>query len=214
MPDRGPESAGLTRREFLRRTLAVPLGVTAGGLLEQGRLLDAAIAEHTPVTANLPEATIALRGIPEATTVAQKCNRPAKTECIKSEFHNAKQVVNYGVISPIATEGINRAVPSAFLDISFRRSNESEGDAERNLVWGNTRDGTLLTQREVMVGGIFVAIDTLNNISAPHTFPVSGIIKSSILWYLQRRFGFFANTATAITGALLSLQALPKRYGR
>lgn len=190
--------AEFDRRAFLRMSIGAVAGIATGTI-------------SLPVSIGIAEGIQQATGMRVGNThledaFAESCDDQglSKAEC----FDEMKKVITKNepfltVIGPVLEEGSFRAIPSFILSAT-----DPEEDAMTTI---SGRSGSLLSRRELVAGVISTALfagmhsltkEGLEGIPAPQA--VSGFS----FWYLQRRFGFLANTLAHITHNSIATQII------
>jgi hypothetical protein len=118
------------------------------------------------------------------------CTNP---ECTELNLSN-KEKIKAVVVAPLAEEFLFRVIPSYVISLS---ENSQNTDLEMLIGTGNFS----LSRRELFMGIVSSVIFGLShNLTESHidteTIPSSQIFMGGVFWYLQRKFGYIANTLT------------------
>lgn len=189
----------IDRRRFLRMGMGVCVGLATG-------------AVSVPLTIQANESIQKITGRYEVNAgleewMAEFCKGQdiSQEECLKRFVVEYEPLVT--VIGPVFEEISFRAIPSMGLSMLNR---------EDPVTTLSGNGGVLLTRRELGVGIIssvlFAGVHNLTRKGFDaETFPVTGVLFGSALWYLQRKFGLLANTLAHMTNNFIAAQ-LVKNY--
>lgn len=176
----------IDRRVFLKFGIAAAAGVTTGELLPP---------VLTPLIKSLKSAT----GHPVGNAVLlnekqEACLRATDPQkCLQNYKVPIASKIMRTTVNPFIEEVMFRAYPSCELSSSEYRS-----DPWTDVIHGT--GGLGMTRRELVVGGLSsIAFGLAHNFTSSttidsKTIPAPQIIIGTVLWYLQRKFGFVSNT--------------------
>lgn len=186
------------RRAFLRMGTGVVAGLATGTAL-------------LPVNISIAEGIKQATGIRVGNThledaFAESCNSQglSKAEC----FDEVKKVFTenepfFTVIGPVTEEILFRGLPSFFLSAT------NPEEDPMTTIFG--RSESLLSKRELAAGiistALFAGMHSLTK-KGLEGIPVPQAISGFSFWYLQRRFGFLANTLAHITHNSIATQII------
>jgi hypothetical protein len=168
-----------SRRSLLRFGATAAVGIVTA---------EAAIPLKIEVNKTVQEATGLDTGNAGMRNELPYCEETVIDEACKP--HTIKDAVDQVILAPVLEEAIFRAAPSAII------SRGVEG--EENAVIEGT-GGLGMTRRELFVGAVSsVGFAASHNILSSgvdtKTVPASQAVGGMVYWYLQRKFGFPANT--------------------
>jgi len=196
------EQIDYSRRDFLRRAIAAPVGVAAGIAL-------------VPTFIGLNLGTEAVTGMRAGNASEYEDDRercatvPEDQICPPPPLLSIKEL--YGDMgAPIIEEAVFRDIPSSVLDYCSSDKRPAYLTSEHHL---------RLTRKEVIVGAISSLIfGAVHNHTSKgfdtNTIPASQTLCGGALWFLQRKFGFWSNLtahATINTSASLIKQVFPTK---
>ena len=182
----------LSRRNFIKAALAVPVGIAVGAALYP------AAVEVNDETTKLTEHPAGNAGA--AQEVENACSKTAdQNQCYENYQPPLSEKIYAVVVAPVIEESIFRAVPSFITDVS---SSGDEDEAIGNITHGTERLG--ITRSELIGGAvsslIFGAAHNFTNSGFDtKTIPASQTASGFVFWCLQRRFGILSNMAAHST---------------
>lgn len=191
----------IDRRAFLRLSLGAAAGALTGMVLPP---VSGLVMDGIQQTTGRRSGNIQLEEV-----VQEYCNSQnySEEECFKA----AKQIledneVDIIVVFPIGEEVAFRVLPS----LGLSSVNTAE-DSISTTISGT--GGLLLTRRELGVGVVSTLIFAGFHNVTPRGFdteaiPLHGIITGGTFWYLQRKFGFLANTLAHIVNNSIAMQLM------
>lgn len=191
----------MERREFLRISTGAVAGVVTGTVLLP---LNISLSETIQQTTGRRTGNVGLVDILEEHCKSQNYS---EEEC----FKEVKQIVEdqkllFTLVGPTVEEVAFRAMPSLALSLA----NQEENPLSTTI---SGTGGLLLTRRELGVGLVSSILFAGIHSVTPRGFDteaslIPGIISGSAFWYLQRKFGFLANTLAHITNNYIAVQLL------
>lgn len=173
------------RRDFLRSMLGTAFAIAATDkvLVPAQLKINASVRE---ITAH-PTGNAGMRD-----EIEDLCKEKSDMLSCREEYYKSSTNRFNGIVmAPITEEMVFRALPSAIIS--------EKGNVGRELIFGTA--GLGMTRRELLAGVISSLIfGGVHNITAKgfdtNTIPASQTFVGIVSWYLQRKFGFFANTAS------------------
>ncbi|HEX7963257.1 MAG TPA: hypothetical protein VF466_01565 [Candidatus Saccharimonadales bacterium] len=185
----GPVPTEMSRRNFLRMAVAVPVGAAAAMVLEPtAALLEDNVNERTSMhagNANWEE------------QVGQACGPQPADTCVQ-QFDDS-QAGEAVLGAPVWEEATFRAIPSLLHDIITKQDEYDFIAPPRNVLVGSREARIGMTRAELVTGAITTALFAASHNGTArgfntHTVPLTQAIGGGVFWWLQRRFGYFSNT--------------------
>lgn len=189
----------LSRRNFLKTALAVPVGIGIGTARQP---VSKVAAEKTKDWTGHPAGNASLAALAE-----QECAPKPNPEKCKHDFElSTYEKFNALTIGPAGEELMFRCIPSFVVDEVIEGGDTQ--DSMDTLAHGTDYLG--ITRNELIVGAISsLLFGAVHNITDKgintEILPTTQVLGGVLYWALQRRLGTLANLSAHVTNNVLNL---------